>query len=1360
MKVKILLFLQLLLFNAMYGQDYNNLYFEHINNTHGLLSDEVYTTVQDKNGFIWFGTAEGIVRFDGYEFESFKNHYHLGKLYGIVITSIHVDKQGNYLVTTDDGFYAFNRFFEPILQFAEKYFKGVKLNNVIKASDGTIYMCSQTGFYIIDEESNSVSVVRPSKTMNISNNNTKQIVEDHKGQIWVTSWSNNLLKLNKDKKSFTNFPLFNPSEKAGYDLATNALFIDNRGYLWVGSWDRGLFVLDISGDSVNVIKTFEHDGNNPNSIPGDIILTICEDSYNNIWIGTPYGLSIIQYPLSKSHKIVNYTPEDKNGSVSSTIINSVFNDNSNILWVATKGGGVEKLIIERNKFEHLKIPNLFPQRRNQAVHTFEIDHKGRLLAGVLSIGFVVYDMNKKEFKHYQDIPEYKILDDFINLNTVKDFMWDRDSLLWIGTRYNGLVLLDVKKKTVQVLRNRLKRQQYRGRKVNVLHPLQNGSVLVGTEDCLNLLIKGKNNNWNSRYIDLREAAGVSSASFSISGIVSIDGKNVLVASELYGLYKLSFNKGKVDVKKWGQFEDKIVTLFKDNRGKIWIGTKGSGLKYINPNSTEILSPNPETNIIGDVIYGVNQDKYDNIWVTTNQGVSKIWTQQPELSSESYFYRDGLQGNVFLPRSFYKDKEGRFYVGGYNGFNIFEPHRIKSDNVKAPVAITDILIEGEQLSLSGLKDSVLHMDHLRNDLSISFSSLSYTFPEANQYAYKIKGLDKDWKYANSKMRSANYSNIPAGEYTFVLKGSNSQGVWNEDAVKLSISVDRAPYKSWWAISLYVVFIGLLALFIFRQRLRIERAKQNMELEQVARIKSEKLNQYKLSFFTNISHELLTPISILATSLYNIKEQKEYREDTVSVMERSIAGLERLIKQLLTFRKVETNSMKVSMAHENVSEIVNNCVKDFKPVADKKNISIAIKIEDGIEGKIDKEKWELIIRNLLSNAIKYTPQKGNIWLTLSKSDAANVNIIVKDSGCGIPQDALPYLFDRFYRVKSKASTKSEGIGIGLNLTKSLIDILKGTIDVESKEGQGALFTVVLPIDGSYEKDFANNDVEKIKGDEVSTVVDTDFENEQDSIYEERKVDLTGKTILLVEDNDEFRQSLKGALASKYKILEAEDGKKGIQIAEKEEIDLVISDVMMPNMSGHELCQALKTNINTSHIPVILLTAKVGDENRLAGYQSGANSYLEKPVNMKLLLVRIQALLMNFQNQREKTAVSLNLEPENVTITPLDEEFFNKAKKIVEDNISDAEYSIKDFAKELGVSNSMLYRKMKNLASCSPSEFVRNIRLRRAAQLFDNKTFQISEVAYKCGFNDLSYFGVCFKKMYGVTPTQYQEGKRKDN
>ena len=487
MKFKILLIqLVLLVFNSN-AQDYKNLYFEHINNTHGLLSDEVYTSAQDSNGFVWFGTGEGIVRFDGYEFKSFKKHPHLGKMYGIVINKIHVDSEGNYYVCTNDGFFAFNKHFEAILPFAEARLKGQKLNDVLKASDGTVYISSHNGLYLIKPGSESVTELFYSEDNGMVSSLIKQIVEDKQGRIWVAPWANYVLKLNEDKKSFTPYKLFDPT--SGSEAATNDLFIDSRGYLWVGSWEKGLYVLDISSENqVNIIKEFKHDPKVQNSIPGDIILSIGEDKYNSIWIGTPYGLSLIQYPFSKKHKIYNYKPDEQPGSINGTVITHLLNDNSDILWLATKGGGIFKLLIEKNKFEHLKIPNLNPQRRNQAVHTFEIDQKGRLLAGVLSIGFVIYDLQEKEFIHFEDVPEYKVISKYINLNTVRDFMWDRDSVLWIGTRYNGLVLLDVKKGIVDVIKNQKNNQGPVGRQVNVICPLQNGLVLVGTNDCLNLMI--------------------------------------------------------------------------------------------------------------------------------------------------------------------------------------------------------------------------------------------------------------------------------------------------------------------------------------------------------------------------------------------------------------------------------------------------------------------------------------------------------------------------------------------------------------------------------------------------------------------------------------------------------------------------------------------------------------------------------------------------------------------------------------------------------------------------------------------------------------------------------------------------------
>ena len=1358
MKTKHLLILFLFSSLTAIGQNYDNIKFENLNNTNGLPSDEIYCTAQDKNGFIWFCTGEGIVRYDGYEFKTFKNHPYLGKMYGLVINHMYIDSKGNYYVCTNEGFFAFNIFLEPILENVTSYFQGRKLNYVIKASDETIYISSVKGFYIIEPGSQKITELLVNTDCGLTNNDTKQIIEDQNGQIWVTSWSNQLLCLNEDKRSFTDYELFDSNFKPGIDVALNALFIDSRGYLWVGSWEKGLFVLDINTKgTITLIKEFIHQPDDSNSIPGDIIYSIAEDPYNAIWIGTPYGLSVIQHPLSNNHKITNYKPNDDANGINNAVVTHVFKDNANILWISTKGGGIFKHNVEKKQFENIKIPNLSPQKRNQAVHSFQIDHKGRLLAGVLSIGFVVYDLDNKTFKHYTDVPEYKILDKYINLNTVYTFHLDQDSVLWLGTRYNGLLLLDLKTQKVDIVKKRINWQNYRGREITVIKELPNGSVLVGSNDGLNLMSRGVNGIWQSKHIDLLQSDETNEYNSFITGIIPLDYSTIIVSSEKNGLFKLKLNKGNVTIEKWTQIKDKIVSIFLDNMDRIWIGTKGQGLKYINKNDTIVHSLNPHIKIMGDIIYGINQDNNNNIWVTTNNGLVKINTNQPNFFTENYFYRDGLQGNIFLPRSFYCDKKGLFYIGGYNGFNTFDPNKIKSNQISSPVAITEIQVEGETIDVASLKDSTIYLNHLKNDFSIKFTSLCYLYPAANQYAYQMKGLDKGWRYVNSEMRSANYNNMPPGEYTFMIKGSNSQGFWNEKPLMLKIVVKIAPYKTWWAISIYMIMIILLATFFLKQRIKIERIKQKVELEHLARIKSDKLNQYKLSFFTNISHELLTPIAILSSSLFNLKQHKNESGPIISVMERNVTNLDRLIKQLLTFRKIETNSMKVVIKDYNISDIVNSCAQDFKPLAEKKGIDLILEIQEKITGKIDKEKWELILRNLLSNAIKYTTS-GNVKIIFAINDQSKATIKITDTGCGISEESIPKIFNRFYRI-SEDEEQTQGIGIGLHLTKSLVQILNGSINVQSKLGTGTTFSLILPIDGSHSDTFKEEPLQS-EGD------NNNYNLKQQSLTKEpflldtvsNNETFRNKAILLVEDNDDFRDTLKTTLKPFCKIYEAKDGLTAMEIAEKEDIDVIISDIMMPNQSGYELCHNIKVNIKTSHIPVILLTAMVGDENKLLGYRAGANAYIEKPVNMKLLLAQIQSLLNNMETFRRQTGVNLSLEPENVSITPLDEEFFNKAKKIVEKNISDSEFSIKDFANDLCVSNSMLYRKIKSLTDSSPSEFIRNIRLKRSAQLLQNKAFTISEVAYKCGFNDLGYFGVCFKKMFGETPTSYQTNNQK--
>lgn len=1338
------------------GQDYSSLYFERIDHlSQGLISDVVNTTNQDANGFLWFGTDEGLVRYDGYEFRSFKNEPNLGVLYGVQINKIVTDDQGRIFICTNQGFYAFSRSFEPILQFAAKSFYQQEIWDCLLAKNGKIYISSNESLFEVDEDAKTVSILK--KENGRTNIIPKQIVEDPKGRIWVGSWNSGLFLLLPDNKTLTSFKIFKKASQLGEDDSAYSLYIDSQGYLWVGTWGCGLYVLDVSsGTNINVIKTFRHQSGNLNSIPGDIIHTVTEDANNTIWIGTPYGLSSIRYPLTEKHQVTRYKKQDQDG-LSSNVIKDIYRDRTGLLWIGTKGGGVIKLNLDQKKFVTKQIPELDPQIRTQAVHAFEIDHKGRLLIGVLSLGFVVYDMEKERFFSYKNIPEYSKIGDGFDLNTINCFLWDQDSALWMGTRYNGLIRFNPKDGSCDYVNNATTNRAFKGREVNVIYLEKNGDIYAGTELGLNQISHYGNRQFKVRHINFSEYVPDLTGRMGVTGVLLSGNQKLLVATESAGLFEVEQVQGEIKVSSWGKNPDqlKITTLFKDSDNRIWVGTKGKGVFFLDENSREFLLPNnSEQLIVGDVICGMNQDSYGNIWMTTNHGLAKFSMNTPS-SVDWYFYRDGLQGNIFIYRSFFKDRAGRFYIGGHNGFNVFDPLQITKGYDPFHVVITDVHIDGERYPyFPGVTEEV-EIDYTQNDFNIVFASLSFLFPEANQYAYRVDGIDKNWKYVDAQMRSANYSNLEPGTYTLRVRGSNSQGTWSETEAILDILVRPNPYLSWWAYSVYFFISAIVLGFVIYFRINALRIKQRLHLEKIEHLKAEKLNQYKLRFFTNISHELLTPLSILYSAVEVMNLKKQYMPETLSVMERTINKLNRLIRSLLLFRKLETGNMGLKLAEEDLSVFARKVVQDFNLLSIKKNICFDIRIETDVKGTTDPEKLEMILHNLLSNAFRYTPEGGTVSFILQKS-ADSFEFEITDTGIGIPKENIPYIFDRFFRV-SDGETGSGGIGIGLNLTKSLVDMLEGQIAVESEKGKGTCFLIRLPLNPK------NPGVVKTVSEELNEVesgdvfVESDENNSVDADLWGDREQRKKATILVAEDNEDFRKMLREALQEYFVVLEANNGVEALEIAREKDIDLIISDVRMPLLSGRELCLQIKSDLQYSHIPVILVTAKIGEEQKLAGYEAGADAYIEKPVQIKLLMARIHVLLNQRRALMRKFKSEQIFEPENVTITPLDENFIIEAKSIIEKNIGDPDFSVKILADELNASNSMLYRKMRTLIGVSPSEFIRNIRLRRAAQLLENKAFSVSEVAYNCGFNDLSYFGSCFKKMYGVTPTAYQTGDR---
>lgn len=1332
---KLTLYLLLVIVNTYYisAQNYNNFKFTAIDNTHGLLSDVVNCSYQDAQGFMWFGTNEGITRFDGYEFCNFKDHPHLGKLYGVDIRRITSDHKGNLLVSSKNGFLAFTPELKPYLTHIEEQLKKQDIFSTTVGRDSSIYISSNTGLYIIVPHNQEVKHLIYERQNKKGFRLMKELVEDAQGRLWLGAWGSGLLCLNKKHE----FVEYNNIWDERHNQCAYSMEITSDQKLWVGTWHDGLYLLDISDPSS--ISTVKHFSTNNSDIPGSVILDLEKDPYNNIWVATAYGISVV-ITNNNEYCLINYTDNKKRGELSNANIGHIYSGNDDLMWSSSLGGGINKLHLGQNQFEHFLLPENEGQR-SQSVYGFGKDKKGNILIGLKSLGFMIMDKDDIITPYWKH-PDYRYLAEGYDINAIKCFLNYNEDWLLMGLRYHGLIAINqTTRETVSIKKN-AKHKYFKGRDVEVMHKMANGNVLLGTNSGLHIIrFKVSKKQWHTRYIDIED-----NKLFSIQDIASYKNNQYIIASREQGIYLLQFHdKDYRNPQLLLDINTPILSLYNEQDKYLWIGTQGQGLLRYDFQHKTLFNPDQESENIGDIIYAIEGDQAGNLWLTTNSGLTKLINTDEDYHAENFSHRDGLQSNIFIHSSLFTNK-GKFYIGGHNGFNRFDPSTVESKEEVPPMVITEVKVEGNAIDNFELNRG-LQLTHKTNTFSIRFSSLAYVFPQANNYAYKIEGIDDNWHYVDADMRTANYNKMPPGEYSFLLKASNSKGVWNDDQLHFPINVKRAPYKTVWAILIYIIiFVGLTWLF-FRQRLVNERFKQEAELEQLKRSKAEKLNMYKLSFFTNMSHELLTPLAILSTTMDNIQHRRKFSTDTLDTMQRTVNNLNRLIKQLLTFRKVETGNMTVHYQKKDISAFVTECVTDFDILAQKKDVSFDIIISQNIYGSTDADKLELIIRNLLSNAFKYTAKGGSVRFNLEKNHD-NMEISVQDTGCGIPEQEIEKLFSRYYRVRDDKTATSEGVGIGLNLTKSLINMMNGTIEVESKVNVGTNFRVSMPMNATSKN-------AKVLDDDIH------LENTKQTSKTQptKQVTITKQdfNILLVEDNDDFRTVLKDTLSPHYNVYEAINGIEGLEIAENKDIDLILSDIMMPIMDGNELCKRIKDNNETSHISVILLTAKVGDDNRKEGYAAGADSYLEKPVNLEMLNVRINSMLKQRNKLRHQMTSSKVPQIKKIDITPYDEKFFLQVKELVENNLDNTDFSVKDIVGELSVSNSMLYRKMKGLVGLSPSDYIRDIRLKHAAKMLENKSYSISEVAFSTGFNELSYFGLCFKKMYGVTPTAYQDGER---
>ena len=760
------------------------------------------------------------------------------------------------------------------------------------------------------------------------------------------------------------------------------------------------------------------------------------------------------------------------------------------------------------------------------------------------------------------------------------------------------------------------------------------------------------------------------------------------------------------------------------------------------------------------IFNIITDQLGHIWISTNKRVIEYDPKNGGIMD--YSTMDDVMVNSFMPNSYLKTRSGKILYGGNKGISVFTPYEHLSDNprrIRAMVA--DVKIDGVSSLLEkdnqrfNLRSQTISFDAGDKNIEIDFSSLNYAFPDKIKYAYKMEGVDDDWVYVRGDRQFAFYNQLPKGKRTFYLKTTDTNGLWSNYIAEIQVSKEPAFYETWWADMFYVVLVILSLYLFFRRMKRRLQLRHELRIAQIDREKSEELVQTKLRYFTNISHDLLTPLTIITCLIDDAEMTNGSRISQLSMIRSNVNKLRRLLQQILDFRKVESGNMKLSVSKSDIVSFIDDvCKVNFAPLIRKKSQTFIFSTEDKhLIAYFDRDKIDKIVSNLLSNACKYTSEGGEIKLIMKsyqEAEHTHLRIQVVDTGEGIAPGDLENIFKRFYTAHK--GDESESNGIGLSLTKDLVELHHGTIEVESELTKGSTFTIYFPIDkDSYQEN------ELITGetpvnDKKAAMIFEHEDLEKPGVVED--VQVNDNHLLLVEDNEELLYLMEKILSRQYHVLVAKNGLEALDIIKDNEIDIIISDVMMPEMDGLELCRNIKSNLETSHIPVILLTAKNTAEDRIECYNAGADGYISKPFELKILEARINNFIIYKKSKQEEFRTNVEVDIDSLETSSIDKDFLDKVVSVIESNMVKGDFDVVQLADALAVSKSTLYRKMKIATGLSPIEFIRNIRLKYGSQLLKNKSMSIAEVAYECGFSNPKYFATCFKEDFGVTPKEYQK------
>ncbi|WP_211229724.1 hybrid sensor histidine kinase/response regulator transcription factor [Olivibacter sitiensis] len=1315
--------------------------FIHINSSKGLAQSPVTAMLQDHRGFVWVGNWKGLSRYDGYEFKHFL--YNEQQEYGISNGRINVifeDSKKRLWVGTANGLNLYDSQKEQFSYFGAYTLKGGLnyISNIVEDADGQIWVATFGGLCKVDLEQKKLHITAyygqvvhsllplPNSTLWVGTqhgarlyhikqkkelplpqamtthavfNKSKILIikKDTKGRVWFGSEESGVFLYDPPKEQLTHY--------AFTSLPSNwikGILPRQNGQVWIAT-RNGLSAFDPQQQR---FKTYTHKVDDPYSLADNSVWSLMEDNQQRIWAGTFSGKLSIYSPINANFTNMGQSPTPNKG-LSNTVAHYLVAESPDIIWIGTFGGGVNRWDRSNNKITHFNLNSDPADQASNHIKSMAMDAENKLWIGTLK---GLYSFHVKTFqKQYHPLTgkEGKLSASLINT------IFIQGKTIWAGSNGGGIY---------QIVPN----------EGHTLYS-QDGTDGALSDNFVNAILP--------------------------------DGDSGLWIGTQMGLNYLDITKKKItkiftkDTKPHNLSNHDILCLFRDSQERIWVGTERGSLFYFDEAKGHFHQIGEELGLTDNVVRNILEDKQKNLWISTDNGIFKVAFhrfvppfKKEDLSITHYTSNQGLPGNMFMSNSGLVLPDNSVLFGSMDGLTSFSPQHLYIDSLAPKMAFTDFLVKNLPLAIENgeqgtLKQSItesntIELQHDQGFFSIKYAALNYINAENNSYAYRLEGLHDDtWHYVGNQ-RIANYTNLNPGKYTFYVKAANSDGFWNQP-LKLHIVIHPPIWATWWAYMLYAIVV----LFIVTSILLFIRSKELLKRDLYH-------EQLKMDFFTKISHEIRTPVTLITAPLERLMSKERDNAPLLLQLSQIKAQgdrLKKLVTELLDFRKIESGNLQLYFTHSNAVRLVNNIFDEFVHVAEQKQITYHF--EHALENDsiyIDADQMEKVIINLLSNAFKFTPDKGAITVSVANASPAEqqngISIAIKNTGPEIPKAYHQRIFDPFVQVKDHSDYRG-GTGIGLALAKQIVEKHGGQISLNSSNGS-TTFLVFLPINAHQSLNERNVLPANIALSLIDKTVIVPEKTTTNHSTTERPY-----RILIVEDNDYMGGLLLEIFSESYQVALCKDGDEAWENILETFPDLIISDVMMPKVSGIELCQQVKQDERTNHIPIILLTARAAEEHQIEGVAYGADHYITKPFNPQLLELHVHNTIAAKRTLREKFAKIITLQPHDIEITSPQEQLLSKLMDKIQENMENPQFGVPELADAIGISKTVLYSKVQAITQLSVANFVKSVRLQRAAIMLKESEMNISEIAFAIGFTDRKYFSKEFKKQFNLTPSEYQ-------